>query len=106
MSSELGTSSSCATSLFKELDRKMCIICQGSTLKKGTLVKNPKTESYQKLLNAVEERANLQDGVYVGINGYLKEMSNEHSLKISLCGIVAVILMPQMQYQSSEQGIV
>ena len=28
----------------------MCIICQESTLK-GTLVKNPKTESYLKLLN-------------------------------------------------------
>jgi len=60
-----------------ELDWKMCIICQESTLKKGTLVKNPKTESYQKLLNAVEEKANLQDGIYVDINGYLKEMSSE-----------------------------
>ena len=27
-----------------------------------SLVKNPKTESYQKLLDAVEERASLQDG--------------------------------------------
>ena len=55
----------------------MCISCQESTPKKGTLVKNPKTESYQKLLNAVEERASLQDGVYVDINGYLKEMSSK-----------------------------
>ena len=55
----------------------MCIICQESTPKTGTLVKNPKTESYQKLLNAVEERASLQNGVYVDINGYLKEMSSK-----------------------------
>jgi len=59
----------------------MRIICQVSTLKNEQLVKNPKIESYKKLLNAVEERANLQDGVYVDINEYLKEMSCETSIE-------------------------
>ena len=78
MSSELGTSSfSCAISSYRELDWNLCIICQESTLKKGTLVKNPKTESYQKLFNAFQERANLQDRVYVDIYGHLEGMSSE-----------------------------
>jgi len=70
MSSELGKSSSCAISSSKELDWKMCIICQESTPKKGTIQKLNHIRSYS-------ERANLQDGVYVDINGYLKEMSSE-----------------------------
>jgi len=57
--------------------RSLLLFARSLLLKKGTLVKNPKTESYQKLLNAVEEQANLQDGVYVDINGYLKEMNSE-----------------------------
>ena len=71
MSSELGASSPCLVKSSKELDWKVCIICQESTSKRGTLVKNPKTESFQKLLNAVKVRASLQDGTYVDIQGYL-----------------------------------
>ena len=42
--------------------------------KKGPLVKNLKTESYQKLLDAVEERASL---TYVDIQGCLKQISSK-----------------------------
>ena len=75
MSSESGKSFAAKSS--KELDWKLCILCQESTTKKGPLVKNPKTVSYQKLLNAVEERASLQDGTYVDIQGCLKQISSE-----------------------------
>ena len=77
MSRESDTNSPCLINSSKELDWKLCILCQESTTKKGTLVRNLKTESYQKLLDAVEERANLQDGAYVDIQGYLKQMSNK-----------------------------
>ena len=97
MSSELGTSSPCFVTSRKEIDWKLCIICQGSTPNKRVLVKHPKTESYQKLLDAVKERASLQDGVYVDIQGYLEEMSSERSLETNPCGIVTVTLMPQIQ---------
>ena len=44
---------------------------------KEHLFKAPKTESYHKLLNVVEERASLQDGTYVDIQGHLKQFSKE-----------------------------
>ena len=106
MSRESETNSPCLINSSKELDWKLCILCQESTTKKGTLVRNPKTESYQKLLDAVEERASLQDGAYVDIQGYLKQMSNKTFIEKNLYGIVAVTLMPQMQYPYNEQGIV
>ena len=102
MSSELGASSPCLVKSSKELDWKVCIICQESTSKRGTLVKNPKTESFQKLLNAVKVRASLQDGTYVDIQGYL---NNETFIEKKPYGIVAVILMPQMLYPYNEQRI-
>ena len=62
MSEETGTSNPCAAKSSKDtLDWELCILCQETTTKKGTLVQNPKTESYQKLLNVVEERAILQE---------------------------------------------
>ena len=85
MSSESGKSSPFAAKSSKELDWKLCILCQESTTKKGPLVKNPKTESYQKLLDAVEERASLQDGTYVDIQGCLKQISSEIFIEKKPC---------------------
>ncbi len=56
---------------------KLCILCQESTARKGTLVQNQKSESYQKLLDAVEERASLQDGTYIGSQEHLKQINKE-----------------------------
>ncbi|KAI4827882.1 hypothetical protein KUCAC02_031244 [Chaenocephalus aceratus] len=44
---------------------KQCIICQSDDDKKGVLVQHPKLESYGLVLQAVQERANLNDGDYV-----------------------------------------
>ena len=59
------------------LDWKRCILCQEQSDRKGTLVQTPRTESYQKLLDAVEERASLQDGPYVDIQNYLEQFSKD-----------------------------
>ncbi len=59
------------------VDWKLCILCQESTARKGGLVQNPKSESYQKLLDAVEERASLQDGTYIGSQEHLKQFNKE-----------------------------
>ena len=73
MSEDLDTKKSnpCLAKSSKDtLDWKLCILCQESTGRKGTLVQNPRNESYQKLLEVVEERASLQDGKYVDIQGH------------------------------------
>ncbi len=59
------------------VDWKLCILCQESTARKGALVQNQKSESYQKLLEAVEERASLQDGTYIGSQEHLKQFNKE-----------------------------
>ena len=46
---------------------KQCIICQSVDLTKGTLVTQVKLDSYKKLLDAVQERADLHDGNFVEI---------------------------------------
>ena len=55
-------------------DWKLCILCQES---KGTLIDNPREESYQKLLDVVKERASLPDGKYVDIQEHLKQFSKD-----------------------------
>lgn len=46
---------------------KLCIICQSDDESKGQLVQRPQIDSYHKLLSAVCERADLNDGQYVQI---------------------------------------
>lgn len=103
MNEETGTSEPCIINSSKDtIDWKLCILCQESTTRKGTLVQNPKTESYQKLLDVVEERASLQDGVYVGIHGYLKQFNKEAFFeKKPLWHCIVVILMPQIKQGSA-----
>ncbi|KAI4810948.1 hypothetical protein KUCAC02_013875, partial [Chaenocephalus aceratus] len=48
---------------------KQCIICQSDDDKKGVLVQHPKLESYGLVLQAVQERASLNDGDYVQDDG-------------------------------------
>ncbi|KAH3874975.1 hypothetical protein DPMN_038233 [Dreissena polymorpha] len=43
-------------------DWKLCTICQEKNNSKGIVVLNPRTESYQKLLDIVADRASVQDG--------------------------------------------
>ena len=70
-----GTSKLCLVKSSKDLvDWKLCILCQES---KGILVQNPRTESYQKLLDVVKERVHLQVGKYIDIQGHLKQFNKE-----------------------------
>lgn len=72
------TSKLCPVKSSKEtLNWKLCLLCQESTAGKGKLVQNPKAESYEKLLDVVEERASLQDGIYVDIQGHLESFNKE-----------------------------
>ncbi|KAK1879681.1 Acetyl-coenzyme A carboxylase carboxyl transferase subunit beta, partial [Dissostichus eleginoides] len=48
---------------------KQCIICQSDDDKKGVLVQHPKLEYYGLVLQAVQERASLNDGDYVQDDG-------------------------------------
>ena len=44
---------------------------------KGAVVLNPRTESYQKILDVVAERASVHDGQYVAIQKRLKGCNKE-----------------------------
>ena len=78
MSEDTETSQLCLVKSSKDtLYWKLCILCQESTARKGTLVQNPRAESYQKLLDVVEERASIQDRIYVDIQGHLKQFNKE-----------------------------
>ena len=57
-------------------DWKLCILCHEST-SKGEIVKNPRNDSFQKLLDVVQERASLQDGTYVATHEHLKHPSRD-----------------------------
>ena len=56
---------------------QQCVLCQTDCSSKGPLVLQPKLDSYQRLLQAVEERASLNDGVYVEIHGRLEDGNAE-----------------------------
>ena len=62
------------TGINKAIDWKLCVLCQEPN---GTLVQNPRTESFQKLLDVVKERASLQEGKYLNIEENLKQFSTE-----------------------------
>ena len=54
------------------VDWKLCIFCQESNTSKGAVVLNPRTESYQKLLDVVTQRAGVHDGQFVAIQRRLQ----------------------------------
>ncbi|XP_034057156.1 uncharacterized protein LOC117536421 [Gymnodraco acuticeps] len=56
---------------------KQCIICQSDDDKKGVLVQHPKLESYGLVLQAVQERASLNDGDYVQVQRRLQNCTLE-----------------------------
>lgn len=56
---------------------QQCVVCQTDSSSKGPLVLQPRLDSYQRLLQAVEERASLNDGVYVEINRRLDDGNAE-----------------------------
>ena len=58
-------------------DWKVCILCQSDDRNRRPLVSKPKLDSYQKLLNAVHERASLNDGSYVEVQRRLKNVRKE-----------------------------
>lgn len=53
------------------------MLCQESNTSKGAVALNPGTESYQKMLDVVAERASVHDGQYVAIQRRLKGCSKE-----------------------------
>ena len=57
-----------------------CILCQSDDPTKGPMVSDPRLTSYQKVLDAVHERAILYDGDYVEVQRRLK-----HNTKETLC---------------------
>jgi len=47
------------------VDWRLCILCQESNTSKGGVVLNSRTESYQKILDVLAERASVHNGQYV-----------------------------------------
>ena len=56
---------------------KLCMICQSAEPREDTLVKAPRTDSYQRLLEAVKERASLFDDIYVQVQSRLQDNTTE-----------------------------
>ena len=54
-----------------------CVLCQDNSSLKGSLVLQPKVESFCRLIETIQERATLQDGDYVQIHKRLEGMSAE-----------------------------
>ena len=78
MSEDTGRSNPCLVKSSKDTaDWKLCMLCQDSTSSEGMFVKIPRTESYHKLLDVVEEWGSLHDGIYVDIQGHLKQFNKE-----------------------------
>ena len=59
------------------VDWKECIFCQTPASSKKEYVLNARTESYQKLLDVVRERASLNDGKFVTIQKRLQGCTKE-----------------------------
>ena len=59
------------------VDWKLCIFCQESNTSKGAVVLNLRTESYQKLLDVVMERAGVHDGQFFAIQRCLQGCTKE-----------------------------
>jgi len=59
------------------VDWRLCILCQESNTSKRAVALNPGTESYQKMLDVVAERASVHDGQYVAIQRRLKGCAKE-----------------------------
>ncbi|KAH3815459.1 hypothetical protein DPMN_143982 [Dreissena polymorpha] len=62
-------------------DWKLCTICQEKNNNKGTVVLNPRTESYQKLLDIVADRASVQDGEYVTLQRPFQDCTKQTMLE-------------------------
>ncbi|KAH3751138.1 hypothetical protein DPMN_185685 [Dreissena polymorpha] len=60
---------------------KLCTICQEKNNNKGTVILNPRTESYQKLLDIVADRASVQDGEYVTLQRRLQDCTKQTMLE-------------------------
>ena len=59
------------------VDWRLCVLCQVSDTSKGAVILNPRTDSFQKILDVVAERARVHDGQYVAIQGRLKGCTKE-----------------------------
>ena len=57
-------------SLLTETDFSLCVKCQGTV---GTLVTSPQPESYEKFLEAVRQRAEVDDGDFPAISRRLHQ---------------------------------
>lgn len=61
----------------EHVDWTICILCQESSSSKGTVVQNPRIDSYQILLDVVMERAGLNDGHFVVLQKRLQGCTKE-----------------------------
>ena len=46
-------------STLTKVNRTLCILCKTLTVARGTLVVNPRNDSFQNLLDCVEERSTI-----------------------------------------------
>ena len=81
MTENLGGSKLSLSMSQESVDWTLCILCQEKNANKGTAVLNPRTESYQKLLDVVAERASLQDEEYVTIQRRLIKSTRQTMLE-------------------------
>ncbi|KAK1903667.1 Argininosuccinate lyase [Dissostichus eleginoides] len=81
---------------------KQCIICQSDDDKKGVLVQHPKLESYGLVLQAVQERASLNDGVYIQVQRRLQNCTLETCAQSRQSGIAPVT---QMQLTTTKYNV-
>ena len=61
----------------ESIDWKQCILCQSDDTKKGILVKNPKINSHEHVLEIIQERANLSDGEFVNVQRRLQNSTSQ-----------------------------
>ena len=56
---------------------KLCMLCQSAEPREDTLVKAPRTDPYQHILDRVNERASLFDDIYVQVQNRLQDCTKE-----------------------------
>ena len=61
----------------EDINFEKCIICQDSTFNIESVVKDPKRETIEKLLEIIEERAKLKDLIYVNLQIRLIKFTKE-----------------------------
>ena len=56
---------------------RLCMLCQSDDQREGNLVLQPRSDSYQLILDTVKKRASLNDGNYVEMQRWLQEFNKD-----------------------------